>query len=147
MKNPLFAFFGTSADSQFALAQLERRGLVPALIVDTKELPVELYNSEWGFFVVASYGKILSKKVLELPKHGCINIHPSLLPDFKGAHAIRDAFESGVKETGVTVHIVTADVDAGPIVSQKKVLISKKDSLKSCTRCFLIIRSRLACAV
>jgi len=127
MKNPLFAFFGTSADSRFALAQLERRGLVPALVVDTKELPVELYNSEWDFFVVASYGKILSKKVLELPKHGCINIHPSLLPKFRGPSPYVSAILADERQTGVTVMLMTEKMDAGPVLAQARIEVAPED--------------------
>ena len=58
-----------------------------------------------------------------------INIHPSYLPRFKGAHAIRDAFDAEVATTGVTVHFVTAAVDAGPVILQEKVRISPKDTL------------------
>src|SRR3989344_2989842 len=82
--DPLFAFFGSSVDSQYALEQLERVGLSPALVVRDKTLPPELYNTAWDFFLVASYGTLLKKEVLALPKHGCLNIHPSLLPKFRG---------------------------------------------------------------
>ncbi len=126
-KQPLFAFFGTSVDSQFALAQLERRGLIPALVVDTKELPVELYNTDWDFFVVASYGKILSKKVLDLPKHGCINIHPSLLPKFRGPSPYVSAILADERQTGVTVMLMAEKMDAGPILAQARIEIAEED--------------------
>lgn len=124
---PLFAFFGTSADSQFALAQLERRGLVPALVVDTKELPVELYNSDWDFFLVASYGKILPKKILDLPKHGCINIHPSLLPKFRGPSPYVSAILADERQTGVTVMLMAEKMDAGPVLAQAQIEIAEED--------------------
>ncbi|HEY4477540.1 MAG TPA: formyltransferase family protein [Candidatus Paceibacterota bacterium] len=124
---PLFAFFGTSADSRFALAQLERRGLVPALVVDTKELPVELYNTDWDFFVVASYGKMLSKKVLGLPKHGCINIHPSLLPKFRGPSPYVSAILEDERQTGVTVMLMEEKMDAGPVLAQARIEIAAED--------------------
>ena len=60
-----------------------------------------------------------------------LNVHPSLLPAFKGAHAVREAWEAGVKLTGVTVHFVTSDLDAGPIILQEHVAVSRKDTLKS----------------
>ena len=124
---PIFAFFGTSADSRFALAQLERRGLVPALIVDTKELPVELYNTDSDFFVVASYGTILSKKKLGLPKHGCINIHPSLLPKFRGPSPYVSAILADERHTGVTVMLMAEKMDAGPILAQARIEIAEED--------------------
>ena len=124
---PLFAFFGTSADSQFALAQLERRGLLPALVVDTKELPVELYNTDWDFFVVASYGTILSKKVLDLPRHGCINIPPSLLPKFRGPSPYVSAILADERQTGVTVMLMAEKMDAGAILAQARIEIAEED--------------------
>ena len=60
-----------------------------------------------------------------------INIHPALLPAFKGTQGIRDAFEYGVQVTGVTVHFVTEDMDAGAIIAQEAVHISPKDTLAS----------------
>ena len=81
--------------------------------------------------VLAGFMRILTPYFIRAYRNRILNIHPSLLPRFKGAHAIRDAFEAGEKETGVTVHVVTKEVDAGPIVLQKKVRISKRDSLKS----------------
>ena len=74
-----------------------------------------------GYFIGAYRGRIL-------------NIHPSYLPKHKGAHAIRDAFESGARRTGVTVHYVTLKVDSGPVVLQKRVKISRRDTLKSLER-------------
>ena len=60
-----------------------------------------------------------------------INIHPSLLPAFKGAHGIKDAFEARSEKTGVTVHFVTEDVDAGPIILQEQVPIHPDDTLET----------------
>ena len=61
-------------------------------------------------------------------KNRILNIHPALLPAFKGAHAIKDAFDFGVKVTGVTVHIVDEEVDHGPIVAQVAVEIKPTDT-------------------
>ena len=57
-----------------------------------------------------------------------LNIHPALLPAFKGTHAIRDAFKAGVKETGVTVHFVDEELDHGPVILQETVAIEKSDT-------------------
>ncbi len=125
--NPLFAFFGMSVDSKFALAQLERRELVPALVVGTKELPDEIYNADWNFFVVASYGKMLPKKILDLPKHGCINIHPSLLPKFRGPSPYVSTILADERQTGVTVMLMTGKMDAGPVLAQAHIEIAEED--------------------
>ncbi|MBA2443530.1 MAG: phosphoribosylglycinamide formyltransferase, partial [Rubrobacter sp.] len=57
-----------------------------------------------------------------------INVHPSLLPDFKGLHAVGRALEAGVGETGVTVHYVIEEVDAGPLIAQEKVPVWLDDT-------------------
>jgi phosphoribosylglycinamide formyltransferase-1 len=59
-----------------------------------------------------------------------INLHPSLLPSFKGANGIKDAYDFGVKVTGCTVHWVTAALDAGPIIDQKEVRIEDSDTFE-----------------
>lgn len=124
---PLFAFFGTSVDSRFALAELERQGLSPALIIDSKVFPPELYNSEWDFFVVASYGKILPKDILDLPRRGCLNIHPSLLPKFRGPSPYVSLILADERETGVTVMLMEEKMDAGPIIAQARIAIDEAD--------------------
>ena len=58
-----------------------------------------------------------------------LNLHPALLPSFKGAHAIADAFNAGVKVTGVTVHFANADYDKGPIVAQRAIAVAEDDTL------------------
>ncbi len=83
------------------------------------------------YLLLAGFMRILSKEFVEHYRGRIINIHPSLLPAFPGADAIRDAFEAKVKETGVTTHFVTADVDAGPIILQRKVVVDPHDTLES----------------
>ncbi len=83
------------------------------------------------FLLLAGFMRILSKEFVEHFLGRIINIHPSLLPAFPGAHAIRDAFEAKVKETGVTTHFVTAEVDAGPIIQHRKIAIDPQETLES----------------
>lgn len=68
--------------------------------------------------VVAAYGKILPKTVLDLPKYGCINVHSSLLPKYRGAAPINWAMVNGEKETGVTIMYMAEALDAGDIIAQ-----------------------------
>ncbi len=70
------------------------------------------------FFVVASYGKIISQKVLDIPVHGCFNVHPSLLPLYRGASPIETAIVHDTKATGVTIMLMDAQMDHGPIIKQ-----------------------------
>lgn len=127
MKNPLFAFLGSSVDSKFALEALARHGLEPAVVVDTKELPDELYNTEWDFILVCSYGKILPKRLLDLPKHGVINIHPSLLPKFRGPSPYVSNILADERTTGVSVMLLEEKMDAGPILAQARIEIEEAD--------------------
>ena len=60
-----------------------------------------------------------------------INLHPALLPSFKGAHGIQDAFDAGVKVTGVTVHLANAEYDKGPIIAQRPVVIEEDDTVET----------------
>ncbi len=70
--------------------------------------------------VVAAYGKILPEKILKLPKYGCINVHPSLLPKYRGASPIQTAILNGEKETGVSIILMDKKMDHGPILAQEK---------------------------
>lgn len=83
------------------------------------------------FIVLAGYMRLLSSHFINQYENRIINIHPSLLPAFKGAHALKDAFDAGVKVTGVSVHFVVNEVDAGPIIAQEPVAISPKDTLET----------------
>lgn len=127
MNQPKFAFLGTSIDSTFALEALKAVGLEPALVVDTKEFPDELLNSEWDFLLVCSFGKILPKEILDLPKHGCINIHPSLLPRYRGPSPYVSAILADERTTGVTVMLMEEKMDAGPILAQARIEIDEAD--------------------
>lgn len=68
--------------------------------------------------VVAAYGQILRRAMLDLPPLGCLNVHPSLLPKLRGASPIQTAIREGDRETGVTIMLMNAQMDAGPILSQ-----------------------------
>ena len=80
------------------------------------------------FVVLAGYMRILSPVFLKAFKNKVLNIHPALLPAFKGGHAIKDAFDYGAKVTGVTVHLVDEEVDHGPIVAQAAVEVKPTDT-------------------
>jgi len=81
--------------------------------------------------VLAGYMLLFTTKFINEFKNKILNIHPSLLPSFKGVHGIEDAYRYGVKVTGVTVHFVEEDLDSGPIVLQEAVSIEQEDSLES----------------
>ena len=81
--------------------------------------------------VLAGFMRILSEPFIHAFKGKIINLHPSLLPSFKGAQGIRDAYQYGVKVTGCSVHWVTPALDSGPIIDQKSVRIDPTDTLES----------------
>lgn len=83
-----------------------------------------------NFLVLAGFMRVLKSAILSAYPDKIINIHPSLLPSFKGLHAIRQAYEYGVKITGCTVHLVNEEIDGGRILGQSPVLISEGDSLE-----------------
>ena len=90
-----------------------------------------LQEQEIDLIVLAGYMRIIGQTLLSHYSNRILNIHPSLLPSFPGLHGIKDAYEYGVKVTGVTVHLVDDGVDTGPIIAQEPVLILPEDSLES----------------
>lgn len=84
-----------------------------------------------GLVVLAGFMRIIHVGFLQAFPRRIINLHPSLLPSFPGLNAIKQAHDMGVRITGCTVHYVTADLDAGPIIDQEAVRIHKGESLES----------------
>jgi len=81
--------------------------------------------------VLAGFMRLLSPEFVSRYKGRIVNIHPALLPCFKGTRSIKDAFDYGAKITGVTVHFVDEEMDHGPIILQKEVKIEERDTLES----------------
>jgi phosphoribosylglycinamide formyltransferase 1 len=79
--------------------------------------------------VCAGYMHLLTEPFLRRFPERVVNVHPSLLPDFPGAHAIDDALDAGVEVTGVTVHLVDSGLDTGPIVRQERVAVEPRATL------------------
>ena len=80
---------------------------------------------------MAGYMRLLGPQVLDAFPNRVLNIHPALLPSFAGPSGIRDAWEYGVKVTGVTVHFANEKFDDGPIIAQEAVVIDPKDTIES----------------
>ena len=83
-------------------------------------LDIECPSGGYDLFIVADYGKIIPKSVLSLPKHGTINVHPSLLPKFRGPSPIQFFILSGEEKTGVTIMLMDEQVDHGAILTQQQ---------------------------
>jgi methionyl-tRNA formyltransferase len=77
-----------------------------------------------SFSLVASYGKIIPQAILDLPKVGTLNIHPSLLPKYRGATPLESAILAGDEITGVTIIVLDAQMDHGPILAQKEISLT-----------------------
>ncbi|MDQ4105940.1 MAG: phosphoribosylglycinamide formyltransferase [Actinomycetota bacterium] len=91
------------------------------------ELAARISTHDVGLVVGAGYMRVLSPAFLErFP--AVINVHPSLLPEFRGLDAVGRALAAGVEETGVTVHFMVEEVDAGPIISQERVPVRPDDT-------------------
>lgn len=116
---------------------------IPSYFVDVKQYPSKedfekaivehLQEQNVQLVVLAGYMKVLGKTVLHAFPQKIINIHPSLLPLFKGKSGIKDAFEAKVHQTGVTVHLVDEGIDTGLILAQKTVSIDEDDTLETLT--------------
>lgn len=79
-------------------------------------------------FVVVSYGKIIPQTILDLPTYGCINVHGSLLPRWRGASCVQSAIASGDEKSGVTVMLLDAEMDHGPILAQTETTITSSET-------------------
>ena len=91
----------------------------------------ELQRAGAEYVVMAGYMRKVTEEILHAFPDRVVNLHPALLPSFVGAHAIRDAFEAGVKVTGVTVHFANEEYDRGPIIAQRAVNIEEEDTLEA----------------
>ena len=94
----------------------------------TKDVVATLERHGVDLVAIAGFGTILSEPFVDAFGARALNTHPALLPAFKGWHAVRDALAAGVKVTGCTVHLVTEDVDSGPIVAQEAVPVLDTDT-------------------
>ena len=91
----------------------------------------QLSGIQPDIIVVAAYGQILPDTVLSIPKYKCINIHPSLLPKYRGPSPIAAAILNGDAETGITIMLIEKKVDSGPILSQRHIAVAEEDDAGS----------------
>jgi methionyl-tRNA formyltransferase len=94
-------------------------------------------DERYDLFVLASYGKILPQALLDIPKMGSFNVHPSLLPKYRGATPIQTALRSGDRESGVSIMLMDAGMDTGDIVLQERTPIADDE-------CYGELHDRLA---
>ena len=126
----------------FALVRA-RKAKIPAVYVNPKDFPDReafdravvgyLKEAKIDFIALAGFMRILSPYFIREYRHKILNVHPSLLPAFKGVQGIKDAFEYGVKVTGVTVHFVDDELDHGAIIAQEPLKVTAGDTLLTLT--------------
>ena len=127
----------SSRPDAFGIERAHRAGIpVTVLDRDVYAGPVEadrriaetLRYAHAEYVVMAGYMRKVTPVLLDAFPDRVLNLHPALLPSFKGAHAIQDAFDAGVKVTGITVHFANEDYDKGPIVAQRAVEVREDDT-------------------
>lgn len=96
----------------------------PEALAELKKYPADV-------FVIAAFGQFLSEEILHMPKYGCINIHASLLPAYRGAAPIQWVIINGEKKTGVTIMQMAKGIDTGDMLLKKEVLIDEKETGES----------------
>ncbi len=99
--------------------------------IKTPEAIEELRQYEADIFVVAAFGQILSQEILDMPKYGCVNIHASLLPKYRGAAPIQWAILDGEETTGVTIMQMNAGLDTGDMLFKREVEITSVETGES----------------
>jgi len=92
-----------------------------------------LRSADADLFVIAAYGQILRQAVLDIPRHGCLNVHPSLLPRHRGSSPIAAAILAGDERTGVTIMLTDRGMDTGPILTQEALPLGREETTASLT--------------
>jgi len=154
-------FIGTSEFGAIILNELVKNNYKPVLVITMPDKPAgrkkiltpspvkkgvkllkikiaydlkEIKKIKPDLIITAAYGKIIPKDILEIPKYGALNIHPSLLPKYRGPSPIQTAILSGDKETGVTIMMMDKKMDHGKIISNFQFPISNKITYKELSK-------------
>ena len=133
-----------SLNAQIALVVSSRPGVrgieraqaagLPVLVMEKAEYAADaadakiaaaLADAGCEYVIMAGYMRMVRRPLLDAFPNRIVNLHPALLPSFKGAHAIQDAFDYGVKVTGVTVHFADDKYDCGPIIAQRALVVEE----------------------
>ncbi|ADC49993.1 phosphoribosylglycinamide formyltransferase [Alkalihalophilus pseudofirmus OF4] len=107
------------------------------------ELVQKLKEKNVQLIALAGYMRLIGPTLLQAFEGRIVNIHPSLLPQFPGLDAIGQAMNAGVRETGVTIHLVDSGMDTGPIIAQEKVLVDQDDTIETLTTKIQAVEHRL----
>ncbi len=130
----------SSSKAAYGLERAKKAG-IKTLVIDRKDytnkqsvdrdIVIHLKEEKVDFIVLAGYMRLLTAFFIKNYHRKILNVHPSLLPSFKGLRGIKDALTYGVKTTGVTIHFVDDKMDHGPIILQESVAVDKDDTLES----------------
>lgn len=118
----------TSPPIKIAAEKNDITVLQPEHIIDIKEKILRLLPD---LIIVAAYAQLIPEEILNLPKYGCLNLHASLLPKYRGSAIIQAAILNGDRESGLTIIKMDKGLDTGPILSQMPVAISDEDTAKT----------------
>lgn len=154
-------FLGTPLFGAIILEEMIRKGYKPSLVIarpgpvkeialkkeiktaDEKNIFQEIEKVSPDFIITAAYGKILPKKVLSLSKYNTLNIHPSLLPKYRGPSPIQYAILNNDKETGVSIFEMNEKTDEGRIAAIEKITISPNETAETLTKKLAFLASSL----
>ena len=146
IKNAEIACVISDKEEAYALKRAEKHG-IEGIFVDPKGCSRQEYDDilleilkkkETDLVLLAGYLRIMSDSLVIEYKERMINIHPSLLPSFKGLHAQKQAIDYGVKVAGCTVHFVEPDLDAGPVIMQKIISVEEDDTAETLSERLLV---------
>jgi methionyl-tRNA formyltransferase len=116
---------------EFAVSR-NMRVVQPETFRDTQQVGL-LAGLQPDIIVVAAYGKILPQAVLDIPRYRCVNVHPSLLPRYRGPSPVAAAILNGDPVTGVSIMLVERKVDSGPVLSRREMAVEEQDTTGSLT--------------
>lgn len=128
--NPKAPAIKRAEKAKIKVALIKREECASSVDFENKILE-QLEENNIELIVLAGFMRMLSPGLVKRYEQRILNIHPALLPSFKGSEAIRDVFDYAVKVSGVTVHFVDEKMDHGPIILQKAVKIEENDTLES----------------
>ena len=128
--NPKAGAIGRAKRASIKVALVKREEFANKKDFENKII-AHLEENKIDLIVLAGFMRLLTPEFVGKYKGRILNIHPALLPSFKGTESIKDAFDYGVKVTGVTVHFVDEEMDHGPIILQKAAPIEEDDTLES----------------
>lgn len=128
---------------EMALKEYPKLPLLQPLKASTPEFVETLRSYHPDLFVVVAYGEILRPSILEIPRYGCVNIHASLLPLYRGAAPMQRALMDGVLETGITLIEMSAQMDAGDILAIEAIPVTPDMTLGELEPQLRVLGSRL----